>query len=435
MARLPDTIRGRTLVLVGAGVLLLQLATFVIFFIHLVAPNLDREADGFVDELYHFVEEGGWGEHPAHRSFYYPPEGPQQLRPASWKIPFWYLVESRLQRRSDYPVVIQEPVVAEELHRYWVDLPVASSGGVVRVGFSAERRGCIDPVVLLLVLLLVAGLTLLTVYLLSSWLVRPIDELQLAVDELEVGGYPQPLPEQGPRELVVLAQRFNHMVASIERLIDNRSTLLAGISHDLKTPLARIRLGIELMGDEREPELVAGIVEDLDEMDGMITEVLEYVRAENHPSPVPVELGGEVVDRHLRGGEGAISWTPPSTPCYRTVDPAAVSRILGNYLHNGLRYGGGTVVVELRCAGKSVRLEVLDRGEGVPEEDMERVFEPFYRGDGSRSIVKGSGLGLAIVQNLATLHRWRVGLRNRPGGGVVAWLEIEPAAISMGSDG
>jgi two-component system osmolarity sensor histidine kinase EnvZ len=413
------------MLLVGLVTFLLQVTTFFIFFNQMVLPNVRVQVGEFVDQLEAVAATPQLLD--TESAFIAPPDE-LQLQPASWRIPFWHFVEEVLEQRLGQPVPMWEEQ-GRQLGggHYWVDLP-REQAQPLRIGFSADREGCLNPPVLLMVLFLVVSISVISVYFLSRWLVRPIEELHLAVGELGMGEYPEPLPERGPTELSSLVQLFNWMVKSVRSLTENRSTLLAGISHDLKTPLARMRLSVEMIRSEKDRDLLDGIVEDLDVMDGMISESLKFARGERKGEQQEVDLNAfisTIVERRRRGTM-ALQWTPQQQPCIASIDPTALQRILSNYLDNGVRYGGGAPVeVRLQCEPHSVRIEVLDRGAGIAEEELEKVFRPFYRADRSRSQSGGgNGLGLAIVQNLAISCGWAVSLANRPDGGAVAAVEV-----------
>lgn len=357
-----------------------------------------------------------------------------EVRAAKWRIPFWYFVDDEIEQRFGSPIVMLEsdndPYGHDHDH-YWVDLPIVwgghKTGKTVRVGFSQDRKGCLNPSVLLLVFVSVLLISMVLVYYLARWLVMPIDELRGAVGEMAMGSYPKPLPEKGPAEFSSLVSRFNWMIKNIQNLTENRSTMLVGISHDLKTPLARMRLSIEMLSREQSPELVEGIIEDLDLMDQMISEAIEFARGSKQGKLELIDLNKaitEVVERKVRGGMN-VEWKAGGEQCKKEIDLSALHRILSNYLDNGDRYGdGGGLEVRLDCSPENAVIRILDRGRGIPEKDIEKVFRPFYRVDVSRSDMSGSGLGLAIVKNLADINGWKVGVKNRPDGGLEASLRI-----------
>ncbi len=426
--QLPRSIYSRTMLLVGLVTFLLQVTTFMIFFNQMVLPNVHTQVELFVDEMQAFALQGEQIQPLRKEDFVYLQEE-LLLQPASWRIPFWHFVEQELEARSGSEITLWEELESPVGGgHYWVDIPFPEQGRSVRVGFPAQREGCLNPPVLLLVLFLVVSTSVISVYFLSRWLVKPIEELRMAVGEMGMGEYPHPLPEKGPAEFSSLVHRFNWMVKSVQSLTENRSTLLAGVSHDLKTPLARMRLSVELLSAKQDPDLVEGIVEDIDVMDGMISEVLEFAKGERQGKRERFdiqELIEGVVERKRRGGVN-VEWTPLEESCVRELDHSALRRILSNFIDNGHRYGeGAPLEVRLQCSEARVVIEVHDQGEGIPEEALEKVFRPFYRLERSRSQDSGgSGLGLAIVKSLANANGWWVSLYNRPAGGVVARVEI-----------
>ena len=205
-------------------------------------------------------------------------------------------------------------------------------------------------------------------------------------------------------------------------LMDNRTTLLAGISHDLRTPLARLRLGLAMMPENANPALIARMERDMEEMNRLIGGFLELAQGLGQEEERPVDLAALLGD--LAQGT-ALEWRA-QPPCIRAVAPVALRRILSNLIENALRYGGGKPVsIALDCAEEWARISVFDRGPGIPPDQAEKVFRPFYRLDSSRSSATGgSGLGLAIARQLADANGWKIELLAREGGGTEARLTI-----------
>jgi two-component system osmolarity sensor histidine kinase EnvZ len=217
------------------------------------------------------------------------------------------------------------------------------------------------------------------------------------------------------------------MAAEISELLTNRTTLFAGISHDLRTPITRMQLALELLPAATAPELVDRLRQDLDEMNRLITDTLELARGLEPHAAELVDLRDFIdgVVTGLRQGEGAIEWLPAAC-CYCPVDTLALQRVLTNLLDNALRYSGNQPV-ELRCHCEAAAavIQVLDRGPGIPESERDKVFQPFHRLESSRSRrTGGSGLGLAITRQLCNVHGWDIRLLPRRGGGTEAQLRI-----------
>ena len=258
---------------------------------------------------------------------------------------------------------------------------------------------------------------------------RPLARLDAGVRQLGKQGFSDPLPEKGPRELATLARKFNELGHEIRRLLDNRTVLLGGFSHDLRTPLARLRIALELLEGRGDGELLRQMRSDLEEMDRIITRTLELAgvmrveKKDGQKTPV-VALLREIQADYSRQGRSIR--LELSEGCNPELPTLSLRRILGNLLDNAFYYGkGDEVQVTLDCEEATVRICVLDSGPGIPEQELERVFQPFHRLEPSRNrATGGSGLGLALVRQLADTQGWRVRLENRKQGGLAACLEI-----------
>ncbi|HHH38881.1 MAG TPA: HAMP domain-containing protein [Sedimenticola sp.] len=328
-------------------------------------------------------------------------------------------LETRLGRAVDYGGDPATP------GWYWFEIPMA--GRLFRVGFSAQRIHSSVPLAALIVLGLGALLTLLTSTLLVRRLNRPLARLVENVQRMGRGEYPQPLPETGPVELASLARGFNRMVQDLKRLSASRTLMLAGISHDIRTPLTHMALVVEMLPAEVDPALRRQMEKDLADMDALIDQAMAFSNGLVARHPEPLELSRVLAE--LAGnyqGPGRVVETAPLAECRVRASPPALRRVLGNLLDNALRYGGGRpVTLELECDRQRARIVIADRGPGIPREQRESVFEPFYRLETSRNRrTGGSGLGLAIVRQLADLSGWRVVLEENPGGGTRAVVEI-----------
>jgi two-component system osmolarity sensor histidine kinase EnvZ len=258
---------------------------------------------------------------------------------------------------------------------------------------------------------------------------RPLRELSAAVATVGQGGRPPPLPETGPTEIAALAGGLNRMTASLDRHERERALLLAGVSHDLRTPLARLRLGLEMLpGDDAAK---AGLVEDIEEMDRSLGQLLEFARGED---AVPSELASldEIVATHLdrlrREGRRVefVAGGVPAAP----LRVESVKRLVQNLVDNAFRYGSPEVQVVTRVEAGCALLEVADRGPGIPPDQVERLKQPFTRLDSSRSGPPGAGLGLAIVDRVARSHGGTFDLLPRPGGGTIAVVSIPLAGAA-----
>ena len=276
-------------------------------------------------------------------------------------------------------------------------------------------------------LALTLGVLLAAVLLLSfvavRWVTRPLHVLADAAEALGRDINAPPLREEGPTEIAQAARAFNTMQSRLARFIQDRTRVLAAMSHDLKTPITRMRLRAELMDDE---ELRQRFEADLKEMESMVTHTLEFMRG----------LGGsearQAVDvmallESLQSDNEAMGRTVRIEGHATAPYPAVVSllkRCLGNLVDNAVLYGN-RVTIQVEDTAQCLTLRFLDEGPGIPEPELEKVFEPFYRLEQSRSReTGGTGLGLTIARNIAQVHGGDIVLRNRREGGLEAVLTL-----------
>jgi len=264
--------------------------------------------------------------------------------------------------------------------------------------------------------------------LLASWSTRPLRLAQTAMDRVTAGELGHRLAIAGPPELARVAGSFNQMADRIEGLLRTERELLAGVSHELRTPLARLRLEVELLRDAgaSERRLVA-MEGDLSELDALIGELLELSRlqlGDRVLDPAPVDLGALVDAVLAHPAHQGLQVTREGAPITIRGDAKLLERALGNLLQNARRYAGGVAEVRFHDDG----LEVLDRGPGVAPELLPRLFDPFFRVEGSRAKASGGvGLGLMIVRQVVDLHGGTLTARNRDGGGLAVRLRLYSA--------
>ena len=253
---------------------------------------------------------------------------------------------------------------------------------------------------------------------------RPLASLADAASGLARDLNRPPLPETGPQEVARAAQAFNAMQRDLHRYLETRAHALAGVSHDLRLPLTRLRLRLERLP---EGELRSKIEDDIAEMDAMIGSTLEYLGAGSAAEkPVRLNLNalleGVVEDMEPLGAKITVHGEA-SAPIL--AQPQAIRRCLANLLENARRYGGANIDLQVRDKGEAVDIRVEDRGPGIPDADRERVFEPYVRLEASRARhTGGTGLGLAIARAIARANGGDIALEARAGGGLAAVLRL-----------
>lgn len=289
------------------------------------------------------------------------------------------------------------------------------------------------PLRLALTLLVLLVTVLLLSFVAVRWLTRPLHVLAAAADELGRDINRPPLPEEGPLEVRRAAQAFNKMQARLSRFIEDRTRMLAAMSHDLKTPITRMRLRAELLEDEEQRDRFE---KDLMEMEAMVTQTLDFMKGlDQHQALQPIDvmalLESLQADYEEMGREVSIEGQA-GTPCLGV--PQLLKRCIANLLDNAIAYGKcARIVVEEGPSELVIRIR--DEGPGLTDDEIERVFEPFYRLEGSRSReTGGTGLGLAIARNIAQTLGGDVRLQNHPQGGLEAILSL-PRRLAGGRFG
>ncbi len=265
---------------------------------------------------------------------------------------------------------------------------------------------------------------------LIAWrLNRPLARLARAAEALGRGGDPEPVPESGPSEVRAVARAFNRMKESLKDEERERTTFLAGISHDLRTPLARLRLDVEMLEGRVAAETQKGMVDDIEDMNAIIDQFIDYARSEATEAFEPVNLSWlarECAERAARAGARA-TCELAETPLLM-LRPLAARRLVDNLIQNAAKHAGGDIVVRTTAGEREVSVAVLDRGPGIAPADIERLKEPFTRRDDARSGRSGAGLGLAIVARIAKAHGARFDLAPREGGGLAASVAFPVSA-------
>lgn len=278
---------------------------------------------------------------------------------------------------------------------------------------------------------LVGVLSLLGAALISSLVNQPLARLTAAARAIAEGKRPEPLPERGAQEIIEANRSFNQMVDDLQQVESDRALILAGISHDLRTPLTRMNLELEMANLSSEAR--EGMQSDIGQMDAIIGQFLDYAKPTEAASFVPVDISALLADvaRAAERIPGMRVTTDIEPGVHVMGNETDLRRVFNNLVENARRYGatpgGDDTEIDISCHAKAVSqgkravIVLQDHGGGVPAEQIEQLLKPFTRMDSARGQANGAGLGLAIVERVAGRHHAALTLRNREGGG----LQIE----------
>jgi signal transduction histidine kinase len=307
-------------------------------------------------------------------------------------------------------------------HRRFGWSVVLPDGRTLSARLARPSRPSFGPLGFLLTLALLAGAVALAAYPVVRRLTRRLEQLKASVEALGAGDLHARVQVRGRDEVAALATSFNRSAERIERLVAANRALLANASHELRSPLARIRIAVEMLDDGVRPELRAEVARDIAELDALVDEILLSSRLDGEPTRArrePVDLlalaaeEAARVDAEASGGSAIVAG-----------DPALLRRMLRNLLENARRHGRPPIEVDVQPEADEVIARVMDRGDGVPEQARERVFEPFYRVPGGSERAGGVGLGLALVRQIAVTHGGSVRCEAREGGGTVITVRL-----------
>ncbi|WP_287910088.1 ATP-binding protein [Acinetobacter sp.] len=308
--------------------------------------------------------------------------------------------------------------------RIWVQTP-EMNGNWVREPLNTYAN--YSPELILAWLLgipLIAAAIILT---LVRQLNRPLRRLQHAANNYsKTGKAPYLETNHGPQEIREVNQAFNHMIYTLEQTERDRQIMLAGISHDLRTPLTRIRLSAEMMSDD--DFLKEGLIYDVDDMDAILSQFISYMRDGSDEELQDTNINSLLQELVIQFKPLDIRFTPQELPII-TARSLSLKRLIGNLINNSKRYGAEPIELDASVEGDHIKICVADNGEGIPEDQIEGLMQPFVRGNAART-VQGSGLGLAIVKRIVDIHQGELSISNRPEGGLQAIISL-PFSIKI----
>jgi two-component system osmolarity sensor histidine kinase EnvZ len=430
MRILPQSAFGKTVFLIGFLLLINQLVSYFLVAVYVIQPSLQQtnhliakqikvifidvgaqdrqfseeltkrfqQATGI--EVYSLAAAGPYG---LDNSIYYQYFSDEMSRELGGPA------EVRIEQDDSFSFWVRPPQAPD----FWIKIPL---NGLNETDFSP-----LQIYILLIGFLSVAG-----GWWFARHLNRPLQSLQQAALRVGRGDIPEPLPEVGSTEIISVTRAFNHMASGIRQLEKDRALLMAGVSHDLRTPLTRIRLASEMVS-ERDNWIRDGIVNDIEDMNAIIDQFIDYIRhhkeealhEEDLNQLVSEQVGAERLQQ--RQIETDLAAHLPLVPMRRI----AMKRVLTNLIENAIKYSDGPIEIHTGFEKGSKRLyvQVRDHGPGIPEQQMAKMFEPFTQGDTARGSA-GSGLGLAIIKKIVDMHRGEITLHNHAFGGLVATVYL-----------
>ncbi len=335
--------------------------------------------------------------------------------------PFIHMVAAKIRERLGVETIIT--VNHYGVQGLWVSFNIGQDDfWVVIPKLHVERRfpwQWLGWGALILMLSLAGG------YFIALRINRPMHLLMNAANRLRNGEQPEKLPEGSFAELREVNETFNKMADSLAELDAERTLILAGVSHDIRTPLARLRLSVEMLPDEGCGSLKNGMVQDIADMDNIIHQFLDFVKGvEGEPTQM-IDINTLLQaahERQLRAGRDLVVQLAPTY--YIPIKPLAMQRLLDNLVGNAYAYGKGQARIAGKVTAEHIVISVFDNGPGIPESHLKKLLRPFERLDVARGNAGGSGLGLAIAERIAKLHHGKLELINRPEGGLEARLSI-----------
>ncbi|WP_322032545.1 ATP-binding protein [Paraburkholderia sp. J76] len=442
---LPRSLLSRNIALLVALVALSQIGSLAVLLHFVQRPRIERASIIFADYVKLLdttlaampPDEGRAAAARLETRDTAPPEAPAQTHPSlvdffrTWQRDVF--VEA-LQRHLPPDLLVRwdasraqaEPADGEAAQeRLWIRLHAAGQPVWVALPMTADARasGITTALILSAALALLAALT---GYLLQRHINRPLRKLARAARRVSAGETPPPLPTHGPTEIAQVSLAFNQMTEALKQAEATRALMLAGVSHDIRTPLTKLRLAIAMaLPRGSNDALVASSGSYLDQIDTILQQFMDYAGSGEREAPQPGDLnalaGQLVADFAGLGHE--FDFHEGELPVF-AFRPIAVMRLLMNLMQNAVNYGRTGLTIRTWRDGDAACVIVADRGNGIRAEELERLKSPFSRGANARTHSGGSGLGLAIVERIARLHGGSLTFRDREGGGLEAVVRL-----------
>jgi two-component system osmolarity sensor histidine kinase EnvZ len=423
MKILPRSAFGQTVLLIGFLLLINQVVSYVSIALYIIEPSQKQINELLAKQVrVVFIDAQGANISPTMAKAFHQQTGigvyrESEAMPLGLKDAIFYPFRSaQMSALLGGPAEVRISQGKEYL--FWIKPPQAPNLWV-KIPLTGLESSNFSPLILFLVI--IGVLSIAGGWLFVRQLNRPLKSLQYAAETVGRGEFPAPLKEEGTSELVSVTRAFNHMSKGIQQLENDRNLLMAGISHDLRTPLTRIRLATEMMS-ATEDYLKSSIEHDIDDMNAIIDQFIDFIRYDSHGNFEYGDINtviADVVATEKKLGRN-IYFTPTTCPLI-SFHRTGIKRVLANLIQNALRYTDSdiNITTQVDTEHQQLCISVIDSGAGIPESEIERLFQPFTQGDTARG-TDGSGLGLAIIKKIITLHGGNIILANREEGGLHA---------------
>lgn len=276
--------------------------------------------------------------------------------------------------------------------------------------------------------IIVAGLSIIGAYATATRINRPLNLLIQATKQLKKGEFPKKLPLDSVTEFRTMSQTFNEMSESLSKVDQERKVLLAGVSHDIRTPLTRLRIAIEMLPKKIASKLKKSMEEDIFEIDNILNQFIDYVRGFNQEATVTTNLNeffSHIKKQHQILNRNIVFVSNLKIPIFYDIKPISFRRLFDNLINNAFSYSTGEVVITIRKHKENISISVLDDGPGIPPDHIQRLLKPFERFDvismNKKQIAdnrESCGLGLAIVDKITEAHNGKLVISNRAKNGL-----------------
>ena len=338
-----------------------------------------------------------------------------------------YTAEVRLGLIKDGSVFSKSSLLSRNSYIVWVTTDMAED---VWIALPMQGFSEADFSPLTMYLIVIGVLSVFGGWLFVRRLNRPLQALEASALDVSRGDFPKPLKEDGSSEMIAVTRAFNKMSKGIKQLEEDRMLMTAGISHDLRTPLTRIRLATEMLPEDQE-WVKEGIVHDIEDMNAIIDQFIDCARQDHTEQRESYDLNSlidELVQvRHVvEDHQIELALAPLPEIMMRKI---AIKRVLDNLIENAFKYGSSKIRIETKLLHRPKRIWccVRDFGLGIDEADIDNVLSPFVRGDKARGAANGSmgsGLGLSISKRIIDMHRGQIQLSNHQDGGLIVSFEL-----------